>query len=78
MDICIVVLVNVGPNLKCYSQILCGGFVYRIHDLLKNLDLVYFVLIWWQTDRKPRNPEAELQGPVYLDKTTNCLINCML
>ena len=39
------------------------------------LDFGYFVLIWWQTDKKTRNPEAELQGLVYLDRTANCLIN---
>ncbi len=44
-------------KLKCYSQILHRGFD-------KILDLVYFVLIWWQTDKKTRTPKAELQGPV--------------
>ncbi len=43
--------------------------------LPKILDFACFVLIWWQTDKKTRNPEAELQGPVHLDKTDNCLIN---
>ena len=38
-------------------------------------NLGYFVLIWWQTDKKTRNPEAELKRPVYLDRTANCLIN---
>ncbi len=45
--------------MSCYSQILCGG-------LLEFLDFGYFVLIWWQTDKKTRNPEAEWQGTVYI------------
>ena len=41
----------------------------------KMLDLGYFVVIWWQTDKKQEIlHEAELQGPVYLDRTANCLI----
>ncbi len=32
-------------DLKCYSQILCGGSA-------ENLGFVYFVLIWWQSDKK--------------------------
>ena len=38
------------------------------------LDFGRYVLIWWQTDKKKkkkRNPEAELQRPVYLDRTAN-------
>ncbi len=38
-------------RLKCYSQILCGGSA-------KILDFGYFVLIWWQTDKKQESPEA--------------------
>ncbi len=41
----------------------------------KILDFGYFVLIWWQTDKKQESPKAELQGPVYLDRTADCLIN---
>ena len=55
-------------KLKRYSHILCGVSA-------ENLDFSYFVLIWWQIDKKTRNPDAELQGPVYLDRTANCLIN---
>ena len=40
-----------------------------------NFKFCYFILIWWETDKKPRNPEAELQGAVYLDRTIKCLIN---
>ncbi len=39
------------------------------------LDFGYFVLIWWQTDKKQESPEAELQGSVYLHRTADCLIN---
>ena len=46
-------------DLKCYYQIVRGGSA-------KNCG--YFELIWWQTDKKI-NPEAELQGPVYLGRT---------
>ncbi len=47
-------------QLKCYSQILCGGSE-------KKIGFCYFVLSWWQTDKKTGNPEAELQKIVYLD-----------
>ncbi len=57
-------------KLKCYSQILNGGSTNNFRFWL----LKYFVLVWWQTDKKTRNPEAELQGPVYFDRTANCLI----
>ncbi len=53
---------------KCYSQILLGG-------LPKILDFDYFVLIWWQTDKKQGILEHELQGHVYLDRNVNCLVN---
>ena len=56
-------------SIKCSSLILCGGSAKIF------IDFGYFVLIWRQTDKKTRNPEAELQGPVYWDRTTNCLIN---
>ncbi len=46
-----------------------------MEGLPKIFDFGYFVLIWWQTDNKPESPEAELQGPVYLDRTAGCLIN---
>ncbi len=49
-------------------------FLFCVEGLPKFLDFGYFVPIWWQTDTKARNPEAELQGPVYLDRTINCLI----
>ncbi len=38
------------------------------------LDFGCFVLIWWQSDKKTRTLEAELQGPVYFGRTTNCII----
>ncbi len=44
----------------------------------KILDFGYIVLMWWQTEKKTQqktNPEPELQKPVYLDKTANCVIN---
>ncbi len=47
---------------------------FCVEGLPKILDFGYFVLIWQQTGKKTRNPEAELQGPVYLDMTANCLI----
>ena len=47
---------------------------FSVEDLPKILDFAYFVLIWWQTDKKTRNPEAELQGYFYLDRTANCLL----
>ncbi len=45
-----------------------------MEGLPKILDFGYFVPIWWQTDTKTRNSEAELQGPVSLDRAENCLI----
>ena len=55
--------------LKCYSQILYGGSA-------ENLNLGYFVLIWWQTDKKQDILKwIELQGSVYLDRTAICMIN---
>ncbi len=43
-------------------------FVWRVCQ--KFQILVIYPLIWWQTDKKkPRNPEVELQGPVYLVRT---------
>ena len=38
---------------------------------MKILDFGY----WWKTGEKQKNPEAELQGPVYLDRTAKCLMN---
>ncbi len=52
----------------CYSQILCGGSA-------ENFRFWLFCVHWWQTDKKQEGPEAELQGPVYLDRTADCLIN---
>ena len=42
------------------------------------LDFGYFVVIWWQSDKKTTNFEVELQGLVYLGKTTNYVINCRI
>ncbi len=42
-----------------------------VEGLPKILDLGYFVLIWWQTEKKIRNPEAELQELVHFDRTAN-------
>ncbi len=59
----------IAKNTWCYTQILCGGSV-------KILDIGYFVLIWFGGKLiKTRNPEADLQRPVHLDRTANCLIN---
>ena len=41
----------------------------------KILDFGYFVLIWWQTDKKKRNHEAQLQRPVYLARIANYLLD---
>ena len=47
-----------------------------VWSLPKSLDFGYFVLIWWQIDEKQEiNSEADLQGPIYLDKTANFLID---
>ncbi len=48
---------------------------FCVEGLPKILDFGYFALIWWQTHKKQESPEAELQGPVYLDRTADCLIN---
>ncbi len=39
---------------------------FCVEGLPKILDFVYFVLFCWQTDKKIRNPKAELQGPKVL------------
>ena len=57
-------------------KVLFPNFVWRVCRKFLDLIFVYFVLIWWQIDKKQeRNPEAELQEPVYTDKTANCVIN---
>ena len=48
---------------------------FSVEGLPKILDFGDFVLIWRQADRKQRNLKAKLQGPVYLNRTANCLIN---
>ncbi len=53
--------------LKCYSHILFWSAENFRFWLFK------FVLIWWQSDKKTRNPEAELQGLVF-----NFIINCWI
>ena len=44
-EIATIVEKNVLGHRKCYSQILCGGSV-------QNFRFGYFVLIWWQSDKK--------------------------
>ncbi len=54
------------------SNVLFPDFVWRVCRP-KILDFGYFVLIWWQTDKKTCKkswPDAQLQGPVYLDGPT--------
>ena len=57
---------NVPPAciliLLCYSQILCGGSV-------KILDFTYFVLIWWQTDKKQEILKQSCKGLFIMDRT---------
>ncbi len=38
-------------------------------------DFGYFVLSGGKLIKKTRNPEEELQRPVYLERTAKCLIN---
>ncbi len=47
---------------------------FSMEGLPKFLNVAYFVLILWQTDKKTRNPEVKLQGSAYLDRTANLLI----
>ena len=56
--------------LSFVARVLSAIPRFFVEDLLKNLDFGYFVLIWWQTDKKTGNP-GEFQGPVYLDRTAN-------
>ncbi len=39
------------------------------------LDFGYFVLIWWQSDKKKEFLKAELLGLVYLGRPTNFMVN---
>ncbi len=43
---------------------------FCVEGVPKSLDFGYFALVWCQTEKQ----EAGLQGPVYLDRTANCLI----
>ena len=66
-------IINIkGVCLACFNIIIGNApfnfFIsaipwFCVEGLLKTLDFGYFVLIWWQTDKKQENFEAELQQP---------------
>ena len=60
-------------NFKYDHNTLSGIPTFCVEGQLWILEFGYFVLI--EVIKKPRNPEAELQGLAYFGRTTTCIIN---
>ena len=58
--------INRHKNCVQTNTLLSATPGFCIEGLPKILD---FVMIWWQSDKKAQNPEAEMQGLIYFGST---------